>query len=72
VGANESTKAESEVGEGEGLLCLAICTSWEVRGASGDEVINLEILEFEEDNYQYRLMVEAVESVGGRCKVVLS
>jgi hypothetical protein len=41
-------------------------------GVSGDEVINLEILEFEEDNYQYRLMVEAVESVGGRCKVVLS
>lgn len=41
-------------------------------GVSADEERNLEMLECEEDNYEYRLMVKAVESVGGRCKVVLS
>jgi hypothetical protein len=38
---------------------------------SADEDTNLERLEYEEDNLEYRLMVEAVESVGGRCKVVV-
>jgi hypothetical protein len=41
-------------------------------GVSADEATNMERLECEEDNYEYRLMVEAVESVGGRCEVVLS
>jgi hypothetical protein len=40
-------------------------------GVSADEATNLERLESEEDNLEYRLMVEAVERVGGRCKVVL-
>ncbi|KAI6752482.1 hypothetical protein HG530_013851 [Fusarium avenaceum] len=41
-------------------------------GVIYDEMMNLKRLECEEDNHEYRLMVEAVESVGGRCKIVLS
>ncbi|SPJ71067.1 uncharacterized protein FTOL_00795 [Fusarium torulosum] len=44
---------------------------WKYGGISADEATNLQMLESEGDNLEYRLMLEGVENVGGTCEVVL-